>query len=115
MEYPKFQFSLFDGEDGQYVVRTEDEDEFKQMVAKVRLAVLARHPQASKPEPTYEKVESEKPKVPYMWENDVCPICHQGNMTKTVKQSKTGEKYNALICDQPNCKGYAYISKYPKI
>ena len=110
MEYPKFQFSLFDG-DGQYVVRSEDETEFKQLVAKVRLAVSAHHPEPVR-EPTYEKIVEDKPSIPYMHEGDTCITCHKGTMTKTVKTNKKGEKYNALICDQPNCKGYAYISKY---
>jgi len=100
-EYPKYQYSEFIGE-GQYVVRTDDSQEFAGMVK----AVQAKR--------TVSGSTSIKAKLPYMWEGDNCPVCNRGNLVKTVKESKAGEKYNALICDQPSCSGKAYLSKYPK-
>jgi hypothetical protein len=110
--YNKYQFSAF-GKDGeQYVVRTDDKEEFKQMVADVKIVTnsLAKAPVRSNSAPT----ASEKPKVPYMSIGDKCHVCGQGTLEKTVKESKTGEKYNALVCDLQGCKGFAYISKFPK-
>lgn len=110
--YPKYQYSQFDKVEGQYVVRSEDQEEFKKLVALVKIATGNTFPKASQtqnPAPT-----GDKPKVPYMWSGDTCPTCNKGILAKTVKVSKTGEKYDALICDQQGCKGFAYVSKYPK-
>ncbi len=110
-DFPKFQYSQFDKLDGQYVVRTDDQEEFKKLVAMVKMAtgVAFSAPQAPKT-----AISGEKPKVPYMWAGDTCPLCHKGVLVATVKETKDGKKYNALVCDQDGCWGKAYPSKYPK-
>ncbi len=113
--FPKFQYSQFDKLDGQYVVRTDDQEEFKKLVALVKMATgnafaSKTAPQTPKSAPT----SVEKPKVAYMWSGDPCPVCGHGVMTRTLKTNKAGEKYDALICDQKDCTGYAYLSKFPK-
>lgn len=113
MSEHKFQYSQFDNIEGQYVVRTDDQAEFKELVKMVKLATGRAFAQAPVKQNSAPQ-SGDKPKVPYMWLDDTCPVCNRGSMVKTVKESKTGEKYNALICDQKDCRGYAYISKYSK-
>lgn len=110
--YSKFQYSQFDKLEGQYVVRTDDPEEFKKLVAQVKIATGNTFPQAS--QTSKSASTDEKPKVPYLHEGDACPTCKKGILQKTVKESKSGEKYNALVCDQSGCKGFAYLSKFPK-
>jgi hypothetical protein len=112
--FPKYQYSEFVG-DGQYVVRSNDKAEFKIMVAEVKLAVAAS-PKIQKASQTQNSAPTSdsKPKVPYMHVGEKCPVCGQGTLQKTIKESKAGEKYNALVCDQQGCSGFAYISKYPR-
>lgn len=104
-EFPKYQYSQPVSNGGMYVVRTDDVAEFQILVTKVKNAAGGgERPISDKP----------KTKVPYMWEGDTCPVCNAGTLVKTTKVSKQGEKYTALICSQNSCKGYAYLSKYPK-
>ena len=108
----RFQYSQFDNVDGQYVVRTDDQAEFKELVKMVKIATGKAFVQASVKQNS--APSGDKSKVPYMYENDLCPVCNRGLLQKTVKESKTGEKYNALVCDQQGCKGFAYLSKFLK-
>lgn len=56
-----------------------------------------------------------KSKAPYMWEGDKCHVCREAHLIKVErKSSKSGEMFQALACENVNCKGFAYISKYPK-
>ncbi len=113
--YNKFQYSQFDDVDGQYVVRTDDQAEFKELVKMVKLATgkAFGSPKPSVAAKTASN-SGEKPKVPYMWAGDTCPLCGKGVLVATVKETKDGKKYNALVCDQDGCWGKAYPSKYPK-
>jgi len=113
--FPKYQYSQFDDVNGQYVVRTDDVEEFKKLVAQVKIATnsLAKGYQTQKTGRSLAS-QDDKPKVPYMYEGDLCPVCNRGVLEKTIKESKAGEKYNALVCDQQGCKGFAYLSKFLK-
>lgn len=110
--FNRYQYSQFDSVGGQYVVRTDDAEEFKDLVKKVHLAVgtLSQASQTPKSAPTSDS----KPKVPYMWSGDTCPLCGKGKLVPTVKETKEHKKYDALVCDQDGCWGKAYPSKFPK-
>jgi hypothetical protein len=110
--FNKFQYSSFDQNGNQYVIRTDDEAEFKELVAKVKKAVGSQTPQA--PVKQNSAISGDKPKTPYMWAGDTCPTCHKGKLVRGWNKTKDGTKYEALMCDQNGCYGKAYISKYPK-
>lgn len=106
----KYQFSKFVGED-QYVVRSDDATEFSGMVERVKKItppIKAQQTQNSAPN------SDDRPKRAYKHTGDLCTTCNVGHYVETMKTNKAGEKYKMLICDQTNCKGDAYISKYPR-
>ena len=112
----KYQYSQFDNLEGQYVVRTDDPEEFTAMVKKVKMTTGKAFESKLTPPPTQNSAPNsgDRPKVPYMWAGDTCPLCHKGVLIATIKETRDGKKYSALVCDQDGCYGKAYPSKYPK-
>lgn len=96
--FPKYQYSQFvkrPGVDGQIVVRTDDEEEFKELIKFVTIAckpskitpkndVVASHQQS---------IASELPAT------KKCAECG-GQMTLKSGTGKTGKPYTAYFCDE---------------